>query len=259
MANDTAPYGTKKDGTPMKKRGPKEAKVAIGRMIPGKVSPEVDTPEKSKTRGRRPKEEIIKAENVAKAVADSLTTEAQKEIEEEEGIYDGLSERQTLIYKLSLRGLTQSAIGKILQISQPAVAKELRKIREYFQEQGRQVDENYVVGSTVSLYQEVETKAWEIYNDANSESQDKLKALQIVVNAREKNLKLLMDLGRIKKAAQEVTHKVEPSPFVQSWERGEAREKVKMLIEAQLDELPPPLPPSEDFDSLVNNEDEQDD
>jgi hypothetical protein len=159
-----------------------------------------------------------------------------------------LTERQRRILKWRLRGLTEAAIAQVENVSQSFISRELKTIRLAFAEQGKRVDQNVVVGESINLYQEVEHKAWELYSKASSkdETGDANKALATVMQAREKSLKLLMDLGLIKRAAIEHDHTVNVPPFVKKWEETSKEDKnivVTQVIDAQFSELEAPQPP----------------
>lgn len=174
---------------------------------------------------------------------------------------DGLSERQKLVARLRMRGLSQEAIASVVGVSQPMISKELAAIKAWQTERGRNVNQAEVVGSAASLYEEVEYRAWELYH-GTTEVSEKTKSLAVVMQAREKHTKLLMDLGLIKKASQEVTHKIEVSPFLAKWNDGDAKKSFGDAIVAK--QLPDLADPTPDFDTgvedaeVVEDEDEED-
>lgn len=174
---------------------------------------------------------------------------------------DGLTERQKLIARLRMRGLSQEAIATVVGTSQPMVSKELTAIKEWQTERGKNVNQAEVVGSAASLYEEIEYRAWELYH-GTTEISEKTKSLAVVMQAREKHTKLLMDLGLLKKASQEVTHKIEVSPFLAKWNDGDAKKSFgDAIVAKQLPELADPTP---DFGTgvedaeVVEDEDEED-
>ena len=157
-----------------------------------------------------------------------------------------LSERQRRIVNFRMRGLTQVAIAKLEKVSQPMIAKELRKIREVFKQQGRTIDSEVVLGESVSLYQEVEKRAWELYF-AHKEDRPSAanKALDTIMASREKTIKLMMDLGIMKKAAKEIEHKI-VAPFVEQFSSLPSEKKQEALsnvITINLQDLEEPEPP----------------
>lgn len=156
--------------------------------------------------------------------------------------FNGLTERQKRIARLRMRGLAQQAIANIENVSQPIISQELKKIKDWQEERGKNVDQSIVVGNTATLYEEVEQMAWQMYYTPQISVGDKAKCLAVVMNARDKHTKLLMDLGLIKKASQEIKHIVEPSPFLQNWNSPRKKELADSLVAAQLTALPEPAP-----------------
>lgn len=186
--------------------------------------------------------------NDAKMIAQTLAVD--------EDLPTELSERQRRIVKYRMRGLTQNAIAQIENISQPMVSKEVRAIRKVFAETGKQVEQDVVVGASLNLYEEIGVKGWELYHKAleNQAIGDANKALATVMAAQEKSVRLLMDLGLVKRAAVEHKHTV--APFLEQWEARTADEKqltVATVIDSQLSELEAPEPPQ-----LMSGDDEED-
>lgn len=159
----------------------------------------------------------------------------------EDLLLHGLNQQERTIARLRMRGFSQGQIAKFLDVSQPYISKKLKKVRQHQIDRGSDVDQDLVLGQTTSLYEEIEHRAWEIYT--NGDNSDKTKALQLVMTAREKQTKLLMDLGKLER--QGVTNKVEVdvSPLVARWTSGEAQEAARAIIEGQLSQLAEPEPP----------------
>jgi predicted transcriptional regulator len=177
-----------------------------------------------------------------------------KEIEDP---FSGLTEKQKLIARLRMRGLSQEAIANVVGVSQVWISKELKRIKEWQAERGRDVNQEEVVGNAASLYEEVEYRAWELYHSAE-EIADKAKSLAVIMQAREKQTKLLMDLGLIKKADINVKHTLEVSPFIQQWKNGEAKKSLgDAIVAKQLPDLQDPTPDTGIDDAEVLEEDEE--
>lgn len=179
-----------------------------------------------------------------------------------------LTDRQKEIYNLRLRGFSQSAIAKVVKnkdgqlgVSQPMIAKEMRKIKEVFKEVGRSIDQEMVVGESVSLFQEVEQRAWEMYFTHKAEKPSAAnKALDTVMAAREKTNKLMMDLGLLQKAKIEHEHTMKVAPFFEQFDSLEEAQKqsaLRNVIDVHLGELEEPEPPQLLAD-LEPDEDEED-
>lgn len=196
-------------------------------------------------------EEEEKAKEALKAklepVMGPLPEESPAEMEIPDSIvsaedpFNGLTDRQRTIARLRLRNISQSAIAKLLNVTQPLISVELKAIREWQMERGKNVNQAAVIGETTSIYSEVENRAWELYYDPDAPSEDKFKALGLVMQAREKQTKLLMEVGLIRKASQEVTHKLEISPFLEKWKSGDAKKSFgDTIVSSQLTALAEP-------------------
>jgi DNA-binding CsgD family transcriptional regulator len=196
--------------------------------------------------------------------ADTYVGKFLATLEANEDAVVGLTDRQKQVFKLKLRGFTQRAIGEVMNISQPAVSKHWKAIRERFAEIGATIDQNQVVGESVSLYKEIEERAWDLFYTAKSAGKlgDSNKALSTIMVARNKSLSLLMDLGLLRRAAVEHEHNVSVSPLIDEWRAGDAQKKIKVttqVISTQLDELEDPLPPLDITDAEIIELDDLDD
>lgn len=169
-----------------------------------------------------------------------------------------LSARQRRIINYRLRGMTQAAIASLEKVSQPMIAKEQRRIREIYKEQGRTIDSELVMGETVSLYQEIERRGWELYFLHKEERPSAAnKALDTIMASRDKTIKLMMDLGIMKKAAKEVEHKIQVAPFMEQFASLSAEKKQAALsnvITIQLEDLDEPEPPRLEADYILLDE-----
>lgn len=179
----------------------------------------------------------------------------QQDMRALEDPFTGLTERQKLVARLRMRGLSQTAISSIVGVSQPIISKELATIKAWQTDRGKNVNQGEVVGNTASLYEEVEYRAWELFHKTE-EVGERAKALAVVMQAREKHTKLLMDLGLIKKASSEIKHTLEVSPFLQKWRDEDGkRQLADTLVARQLSELSEPTP---DIEAELVDEDEDD-
>ncbi len=145
-----------------------------------------------------------------------------------------------------MRGLSQQAISNLEGVSQPIISQELKKIKDWQAERGANVDQQVIVGNTGTLYEEVEQMAWQMYYTPEISVGEKAKCLAVVMAAREKHTKLLMDLGLIKKASSEVKVTHEISPFLATWKEKQKKELADSIVEGQLKALPEPEPERED-------------
>lgn len=162
-----------------------------------------------------------------------------------EDAFAALTERQQKIYRFRMRNITQSTIAKVLGISQPVVSRELHAIREHFRASGSQIDQDVTVGESVCLFDEVEAEAWKIYADSEGVG-DRIKGLNTIMVAREKKLKLLMDVGRLEKAGTKSTVEITTSPLVANWGDHQKKLVAETIVESTFTTVEEPSPPEEE-------------
>lgn len=179
------------------------------------------------------------------------------EMRPSEDPFSGLTERQKRVARLRMRGLSQKAIANLEGTHQPIISQELRRIKEWQAERGANVDQNAVVGSASTLYEEVEQMAWQMYYTPEISVSEKAKCLAVVMSAREKHTNLLMDLGLVRKAGTEVKVTHELSPFLQRWKPKDKKELADSVITSQLKSLPEPTPESDVLDAEFEEESDE--
>ena len=187
-------------------------------------------------------EELALVEKEAKAIAS----------------YEGLTEQQIKIQKLSLRGGTENAIAKVLGISRMTVAREKAKIREINRGRLEALDKEDMMADTLSLFEEIERSAWGVFQESDGASKNR--SLQLILDARERALKLMMETGIIDRAPQKSEHNVllATSPLLADWDERGRKNLSKHVIEAQLTELEAPEPPTELEGEVLDEEDLED-
>lgn len=195
-------------------------------------------------------DKLIKLNSAADALA--------KEGPVEKSILEGLTDRQRTIAKLKLRGLSQKLMAEMLDLTPARISQEVAAIREHFISKGSDINQAALVGETVTLYEQVEQEAWRIFYAEDTSKQIKLRTLDTIMSAREKNVKLLMDLGLIRRAAIEHSHGVFVSPAVES-----LTPQQKEYIVANVVKLTPglePEPPEEaEYEEIVDYPEEIED
>jgi hypothetical protein len=156
-------------------------------------------------------------------------------------LLEGLTDQQKTIVRFKMRGLSQKGIANIMELTPARISQEVKAIRQHYAARGSSVDQSVLVGEAVTLYEEVEQKAWAVYQDDESK---RLRALDTIMTAREKQIKLFMDLGLIKRAAIEHNHGVVVSPVLERLTPEKKSEIVARIIET----APgiEPEPPSDD-------------
>ena len=171
--------------------------------------------------------------------------------------YAGLSDRQIRIQKLVIRGGTEPVIAKLLGISRASVAKEKAKIRLTNRTKLEALDKEDFMADTISLFEEVEKTAWGVFSESDGASKNR--SLQLILDVREKQIKMLMDLGIIERAAQkqDVNLNFNGSPLLENWDVDGRRNFSASIIDAQLTDLEEPEPP-EVIDAEFEEEEDKD-
>jgi transcriptional regulator with XRE-family HTH domain len=173
---------------------------------------------------------------------------------------EGLSDQEQVVVRMKLAGLSQEAISKVLGLTKGRISQIVKRIREHYESKGRSISQDRVIGESITLYEEVEHKAWEVYHNQDSK---KLRALEVIMNAREKQLSLLMDLGIIKRAAQQHEHlHADVSPLLARLTDEKKRQLVSNIIDIPAGEEPEPpdeasLDEIAQYQKLENNDDNE--
>lgn len=157
-----------------------------------------------------------------------------------------LTDRQRQIVRYRMRGLSQTQIAALFEVSQSTIRNEMHEIRKVFKDSGKDLDQETLVGESLNLYEEVKIRAWELYQKsvASENLSAANKALGTVMSSHERSLKLLMDLGIIKRAA--IEHNLVVAPFLEKWNESTAEDRhliASSVIQTQLSELEAPEPP----------------
>lgn len=172
---------------------------------------------------------------------DGMNQEEVAALVPNEDPFAGLTERQKNIARQRLRGIPVAHIQRQAGITAPTVYKELAAIKEFYAKKGSGLTQDIVIGETVSVYQEVEHKAWEVFVHAK-DGNEKSKALQLVLQAREKQNKLYMDVGLLDKAATKHVHlQADVSPFIKKWNNDTRIQATTQILESQFTVLESPV------------------
>jgi DNA-binding CsgD family transcriptional regulator len=125
----------------------------------------------------------------------------------------GLTDQQKAVVQLKLRGFNQSSIAGVLKVSQARVSQEMAEIKQHFHERGSSIDQKELIGESITIFEEVEKEAWKLYHKL--EDDKKLKALDTVMTSREKQVKLLMEVGLIKREISVSEVKITVPDYIQ--------------------------------------------
>jgi hypothetical protein len=155
-----------------------------------------------------------------------------------------IAERRRAVMRMRHRGIGYRAIAKELGVGHMTVKRDLDIIREETQTRISRLDEEFTLASSLSVFEEVETAAWIGHNDAPKGSSVRAQFLSQIRAARNDQIKLLMDVGLIKKATQKVQHEhaVVETKVIEHWSEA-AQDLVALgIVKAGLSKLPDPVP-----------------
>ena len=113
-----------------------------------------------------------------------------------------IAERRTAVKRLRLRGLGYRSIAKIVGVGHMTIKRDLEAIRHSNKTRVTMLDQSEHVGESLSVFEEVELRAWQDYHDADKGSQQRQRFLAEIQSARQNQTKLLMDLGVINRVAE---------------------------------------------------------
>jgi hypothetical protein len=113
-------------------------------------------------------------------------------------------ERRRAVYRLALRGTTQKQISKLLDIGLATVKRDLKAVKDHNAIRLTNFQQNETIGGCLTVFDEVQEKAWIQYHITKE-----AKFLKIIQDAENNKIKLLMDVGKLKKAGHEVNVKVD--------------------------------------------------
>jgi hypothetical protein len=155
---------------------------------------------------------------------------------------EGLTDEQQVILRLRLRGMTIRAIAKGMNVSPAVIHREVTKIREIKAESLTSRPTEHHAADAITLYEEVEQSALEIYTESGSDRNMQLRALSTALQARDKHVKLLMDLGIMQKAQVDKPTTNINIGILEGWS-GQVKQMVtNSILEAQLTPLEAPVP-----------------
>ena len=164
--------------------------------------------------------------------------------------YD-LDDRRREVEKLRLRGLSATAISKLLNVSQKTIYRDLEVIRETNLSLVSVTEKDEHLANALTRYREVEERAWAEYHSAPEGTPVRIKALDLIRVTQSDKIKALRDTGFIQTQAQQVEvrveHKLEEvwSPELQ------AEVAQAMLDRALTPQLAEPIPESDVIDAEI--------
>lgn len=118
-----------------------------------------------------------------------------------------LQDRRRTVWELYLRGVPLTVISRTLNVHRNTINNDLRELRKTHKQQVSNVDISEEVGDLAAKYDEIFKYAISEYATTDREGA-KSSFLSQAQEALHKKSKLLMDVGIIPKAAQEVSGRI---------------------------------------------------
>jgi hypothetical protein len=129
---------------------------------------------------------------------------------------DEIAERRREVMRLRTQGLGYRAIATKLGVGHMTVKRDIEYIRAKVRERMSKFERNLAISESVSAYEQVEMEAWKQYALSKPGTTQAARFLDVVRAARGDQVKLLTDLGFLKKAPTEVKHDIS-TKVIQDW------------------------------------------
>jgi hypothetical protein len=158
-----------------------------------------------------------------------------------------IAERRRMVLRMRMRGVGYREIAKKLGVGHMTIKRDLEIIQAKTRERIGKFEREYALSESLSVYEEVETAAWNDYHSSTPGSSTRASFLAQIRAARGDQVKLLMDVGLIDRAAQEVKHKHEHSnaQVIANWSPAAQDLVALAIVKAGLKPLPDPTPDDE--------------
>ena len=147
-----------------------------------------------------------------------------------------LAERRKLVIKFRLKGKTLREIAKELNTGYMTVKRDLDIVKHEVHEKVSQFDREYALGKSISVYEQIESEAWEQYFGCAVGAPGRVQFLNLVRTARNDQVKLLTDVGLINKAPAQVHHQFEANQVLKGWTDDARRIVALAIIRSQMDQ-----------------------
>jgi hypothetical protein len=139
-----------------------------------------------------------------------------------------------------MRGLGYRSIGKLLGVGFMTIKRDLETVRDENRRKVGQITKVDHVSEALSVFQEVEMRAWQDYHEADPGTKQRQSFLSEIREARKDQTKLLTELGLIEKAAQ-TTHVTVSTEVIRSWS-DDAKDLVALaILQSQMEPKTPAL------------------
>jgi hypothetical protein len=113
-----------------------------------------------------------------------------------------IADRRRKVMRLRLRGLGIPQIAKVIQIPESTVESDLVEVQKINQQTIDKFEKNQFIGESLSIFTELEEKAWAEFNATEPGTSHRLKSLELIRSLNKDKIDALVDTGVIKKAEE---------------------------------------------------------
>lgn len=146
-----------------------------------------------------------------------------------------LAERRQMVIRLRLQGMTLREIAKELNTGYMSVKRDLDLVREEVGKKVGQFDRDYALGKSISVYEQIESEAWQQFYSVPNGTPARAQFLNLVRTARNDQVKLLTEVGLINKAPTQVQHQFEANQVLKGWTDDAKKIVALAIIRSQMD------------------------
>jgi hypothetical protein len=155
---------------------------------------------------------------------------------------DEIQERQQKVLQLRLAGLSYKAIAKSLNIGPMTVQRDLRAVRQENEEKVSAFDKEQVLGTALLNYDKIIQEAWEQYYSCANGTEGRSRFLNLVRNAQNDHVKMLIEVGLISKEPQKIEHTVQHKAVLESWSEDTKQVMAMAIVKSMLAPGKDPIP-----------------
>jgi len=154
---------------------------------------------------------------------------------------DEILDRRRTVRRMRMRGMSYRDIARKLGVGAMTIKRDLDYIREEHRTRLSALDREEYVGEALSVYEELELRAWQDYEALLPGDKDREKFARVIKDARADQNKLLMDLGVLVRAPTESVIRVS-NEAIMGWSP-EAQDLVALaLLKSKMKPLAEPEP-----------------
>tara|TARA_R100001594_G_scaffold28869_1_gene54199 strand:- start:3637 stop:4200 length:564 start_codon:yes stop_codon:yes gene_type:complete len=152
-------------------------------------------------------------------------------------------ERREQILRLKMSGKSNRVIARTLNVSVGTVKNDLQVIRQNNGKRFTSEDVSEYLGISLKVFEEVEIHAWQEYHECAPGTAGRIKALDLIRNARKDGISLRQEVGMIQRAPEKREVEVTSTTTITQLDPQVRRALADALIDAHCTTaLPAPEP-----------------